>query len=284
MRLIRLFSSLGSYWFPPEQTELSDNFGNVVTRTQRMPGMSGSFDEFGMGRAPAESGNLRFAMWLEAGTPAALRRMVDAARALTDWPLSRLFIDPHDGDGPRWTWARVSNVTDPENVYALPHKRMKVTFDIQCASSRWFSRAGVLWSNDGLMSDTALMGTVPQVDQAAVEAGDMVSVFNAGDALALARIRWEGDGVDDFTDPVIRRVNPHAPTQILDEAAWTGTIGATDVVEIDGRAKSVKPTYAQLGTRSADWLVIPAGTTALEIDGTFPGEGLLTIDWWDTWV
>ena len=50
------FASLGSYTFPTTQSQIRDNFSDMVPRTVRIPGADGGFDQFGENKAQSEIG------------------------------------------------------------------------------------------------------------------------------------------------------------------------------------------------------------------------------------
>jgi len=282
MRLFRYMSPDGIYVFPP-QTEGGGNFGNAVQRTVRLPGMTGGFDEYGNGRAPGEVGNGRTMWYLKAQSMADMRRLTDEAAAMADMRAGLLFVNPFDGGEMRWTRARVSDISGPESVFDRPDKSLRVTANFQCRTGRWYSRAGQVFSDDGWMSDSGLYGLTPQVYQQAVDDGDTITVTNYGNAWASPFIRWEGDGSDTFTNPVLSRYDPDTG-ELIDRITYTGTVGINDVIEIDCRNFRVTPDYDAVSVYSASWLLLPPGSTTLVVTGTFPGDGLLTIEFWDTWV
>lgn len=282
MRLWRYFTREGIYVFPPQQ-EGGSNFGNAVQRTVRLPGMHGGFDEYGNGRAPGEMGNVRAMWYLRAQSMQDMRRKVDEAWSMADARAGLLFQNPYDGGPMRWTHARISDISGAESVFDRPDISLRVTANFQCRTGRWYSRADQVFSNDGWMSDTSLLGMTPQVYQQAVQNGSTVTVTNTGNAWASPFIRWEGDGSDTFTDPVLSRYDPDTD-ELIDQITYTGTVGINDVIEIDCRNFKVTPNYDAVSVNSASWLLLPPGSTTLKVTGTFPGDGLLTIDYWDTWV
>jgi hypothetical protein len=135
--------------------------------------------------------------------------------------------------------------------------------------------------NDDLTFGDGLTFAPLQLDQEAVSDGDTVTVTNRGNSPVSAYVRWEGNGTDSFTNPVITRKNWLG--EVVNQLTYTGTIGANDVIEIDGRSLDTT-TRSALTVLSSDWLTIPAGSWDLEISGTFTTNGLLTVDFWDAWV
>ena len=273
--------SIESYTFLQEnQVEYQDNFANILQHTVRVPGKDGGISVYGLGRGPAEVGNVRVTFWLHGEGAVATGTLVDAVNEMAYWGTRRLFKMSRYGEM-MWTWASVSSIQVPQVVRRMPHLRQQVQMTFQCPESKWYSAVGMLFLDDDLLFGDGESFPALKVDQEAVSNGSTVSVTNRGNAPVSAYVRWEGNGTDSFTNPVVTRKNWLG--QVVDQLTYTGTIGANDVIEID--ARSFKCTdITKLTRASGGWLTIPSGTWTLEISGTFTTTGLLTVDFWDGWV
>jgi len=274
--------SIQSYRFDPAQiVEYQDNFANLAQMSVKVPGKDGSIPVYGLGRGTADKGNVRITFLLKNHSDeVALANELLTVRGMPYWGLRRLYKYHRNGEL-MWTWANVSSIQDPQVVRRMPHLRQQVQMTFECPDSKWYARDGMYFFDDDLLFGDGLTFPALKVDQEAVSNGSTVSVTNNGNAPVSAYVRWDGNGTDSFTNPVITRKNWLG--EIVNQLTWTGTIGANDVVEIDARALKTT-TRANLTALSGDWLTIPSGTWDLEISGTFTTTGLLTVDFWDGYV
>jgi hypothetical protein len=280
--LIRFgLGSTESYDFvPARQAEYQDNFADIMQQSVRVPGKDGGLSPFGLGRGPAEVGNVRVSFWVHGGSMAETGHLVSLVKSMAYWGVRRLFKRHQNGEL-MWTWASVSSVQVPQVVRRMPHLRQQVQMTFQCLESKWYSAQGMLFFNDDDTFGDGLVFPPLKVDQEAVSDGSTVTVINRGNVPVSAYVRWDGNGTDSFTNPVITRKNWLDET--VNQLTYTGTIGANDVIEIDARSLTTT-TRSALTVLSGDWLTIPAGSWDLEISGTFTTTGLLTVDFWDGWV
>jgi hypothetical protein len=273
--------SIESYTFDQaNQTSLSSNFANILQRSVRLPGKDGGVSIYGKGRGPAEIGNVRVGFWVHGSSMADVGDKVASVREMSYWGLRRLFMKHRNGKT-MWTWASVSDVQDAQAVERLPHLRQQVQMTFQCPETRWYSRDGMYFMDDDHDMNDGLTLPSLKLDQEAVQDGSTVSVTNNGNAPVSAYVRWDGNGSNSFTNPVITRKNWAG--EVVDQLTYTDTIGANEVVEIDAR-KLTCTDVSKLTVLGLNWLTIPAGTWTLEISGTFTTTGLLTIDFWDGWI
>jgi len=273
--------SIESYLFDPAHiVEYQDNFANLTQMSVKVPGKDGAIPVYGMGRGTAAKGNVKVSFWVHGAGDAEVGAKVLAVRGMAYWGMRRLFKYHRNGKL-MWTWASVSSPHDPQVVRRIPHKRQLVQMTFECPESKWYAVDGMYFLDDDWLFGDGLTFPALKVDQTTVSDGSTVSVTNNGDAPVSAYVRWDGNGTDSFTNPVITRKNWVG--EAVNRLTWTGTIGANDVVEIDARARSCT-TRSKLTVLSGDWLTIPAGTWDLEISGTFTTNAKLTVDFWDGYV
>lgn len=270
-----------SYKFTPKnQTEYQDNFSNIMQSGVRVVGKDGVVTPYGLGRGPAESGNVSIRFWVFGDDIYDTGQQISQIRGLGYLGLRRLF-KLHSNGELMWTWASVSSVTTAQTVRRSSHLRQQVQVTFQCPETRWYGTPGMYFLDDELLFGDGLSFPPLKLDQEAVSNGSTVTVTNRGNAPVSAYVRWEGNGTDSFTNPVLVRKNWLGET--VNSLTYTATIGANDVVEIDARSYSVTSRNA-LTALSGDWLTIPAGSWTLTVSGTFTSTGLLSIDFWDGWV
>jgi phage-related protein len=126
-----------TYTFPAFQSQLRDNFSDMVPRTVRIPGADGGFDQFGTGKAPTEIGNVSVTFEQYADDNLALQTYRDLVRAMAAWGVCVLSKECGD-EGTRYCYARVNSITmteapnDPVN-----NQKLTVTVDFQVAEPYW---------------------------------------------------------------------------------------------------------------------------------------------------
>ena len=138
--LLRFGTGSTIYEFTPDnQVSLSDNFGNAVPQTTRLPGVSGGLDEYGRGIAPTEIGNVSVTFWLFFSSTADKTAKLDALKTMQSWGVQRLFKQSSDNNADeRYCDARINNIRTPENAKDLPHERIRVSINFQVSNPFWF--------------------------------------------------------------------------------------------------------------------------------------------------
>jgi hypothetical protein len=135
------------YNFPTTQTQLRDNFSDMVPRTVRVPGTDGGFDQFGEGKAPSEIGNVSvtFEQYSEDDNLQTLR---DAVREMAAWGVQLLTRVTSD-ESERYCYARVNSITMTEAPNdPIGGRKLTATVDFQVAEPYWFT-VGTWGATDG---------------------------------------------------------------------------------------------------------------------------------------
>src|SRR5687768_4199120 len=102
-----------SYTFPTTQSQLRDNFSDMVPRTTRIPGADGGFDQFGEEKAPSEIGSVSVSFEQYADSNEDLQTKRDLVRAMAAWGVCTLHKDC-GAEGTRYCSARVNSITMTE--------------------------------------------------------------------------------------------------------------------------------------------------------------------------
>lgn len=267
---MRRVLSFGDYTFPdtiPARGEiLRTNFANGVTRTVRLPGMDGGYDEYGSDRLASEIGNVRYRFMLVAETPSEMADLRDEVMALADLGITELTIETPAGDE-RWTWAKVNNISMPTQPDVYSDKMVEVTIDWQVTLPRWFSD-----SEDS-----------PQVE-ACSGTDTTFMVANGGNAAAVPIFTI--DPSTDLTSGItIQRL---VSAVVVDEIDFDAALLASDVLVIDCKALAVKKNGSDAyGTAfSADhpaWLRLLPGDNTIKVILGGGESASVTVEWNDTW-
>jgi hypothetical protein len=151
----------GGYTFPVDGLSINDNFGDVVTKTSRLPGLSGGFDEYGSGQAPNEVGNVSISFVLVAQTRSAMQAMRDAVKALERKGQQELRWMPEGFTEYRFCNARISNIRIPQRPSEHTDLHQPVSINFQVSDPCWYSYPFEVWYLDGsvlLDGETNLVG------------------------------------------------------------------------------------------------------------------------------
>jgi len=233
-RLINFVQGNDSYAIENVQDQ-QDNFANVVPRTRRIVGSDGGFDEFGTDPAPAEIGNLQTQIVLRAKVEADMTAKVDNLRKLSRVSKGFLFMELEDGTI-RWAKARVNNISTPvsEDGHSGYIIRARVAF--QLSDPHWYENnteeplwGQFTWGNfvyGGDVTPNAVSGATTDF-----------TVTVGGTVQVLPRILIACGGGETAENVTIQR---RVDGATVDEITFTDVLIATDEVEIDCGAKSVK--------------------------------------------
>lgn len=260
-----------TYTFPLDsQINFHDNFSQLLTRTKRLPGADGGFDELGDERGMSEVGTVQASFWLKFTNNADASDQVLDFKAMADYGVGRLFMQPTDLSlGERFCWARIDHLNAAQNVQDLPHKRQKVEAIWQVADPFWLTAGtGILWG-DGVSKWGAGAsvkwggGSVTSVSGLSTVA----AYSNDGNAYTLPTISLRPDTGQSCHDPIIRRIVNGAP---VDEVKYLGNLAEADYLFIDCRRKAVwlngEAVYNHLFSfKNEDWLRLLPGSNSLEV-------------------
>lgn len=281
MHILKRFGETGSsqaYGFPQaRQMTFLDNFGDLVTKTNRMAMSHGGFDELGIGRGLSEIGNVQAEFMLLFTSYEDATDQLDAIRQMNDWGVQRLFMQPIDqGATERWCLARVNDISGGQNVQNMPHKfqRVKVTF--QVADPFWYTAGNqALWDgtydwNGAIDWDGTGFTTVT--------GSGSLSVTNSGNAFTVGRFVAEVTGATAFNRLIVRRMVNNG---IQDQWVLNGDFVQNDVIEVDPRKQWVIVNgVSQIGNftfRHPDWLRLLPGSNTIEVVADQAGAQLSTI-------
>jgi len=176
---LKTFGNGGAYLytFPTTQSQVRDNFSDVVPRTVRVPGANGGFDQFGLDPAPTEIGNVAVTFDIEVADPDLMQAERDEIRAMAAWGVQKLIKQCGD-EGERYCWARVNSIGMTESPAGSQGSistniLLRVTVDFQVAEPGWFDDTA--W--DTPTSLTTLDATTGNPTQTEVTIGGLFPVF-----------------------------------------------------------------------------------------------------------
>ena len=262
MRLTRF----GDYVFPA-QTEFSTNFGEVMLKTVKLPGVDGGFDIYGDDMAPKAVGNVRVGLWLLANNEAEMRWRVDEVYALAGLGRERLYLDPRNGEANRYTWAKLNNVQSSENAKNAPHRMMKLTLSFQCEEPYWLGQgteAPYYGGGFTYGSGAVFGGGTTSYDLTGLSTD--LTVTNNGNAHTYPRIILEPQTGDSCENVVIQRI---VSGSVVETVSYTGVLDDTNQLVIDCRNVSVAldgvAAYAALTVTRGYWLMLKPGANTVRV-------------------
>lgn len=289
-KLLRIGLGNRSYVFSPdEQASIQGDFGDTEPTSNKVLGGDGGVYAYGYDRSPLSVGNVQAYFWKHAqhaNDMAAIRRELQVMQSWGPLHLVKQFMDGTQV----WTWGIITNVRMPQSVQNVPHRMQQVQINFHCPLARWYGHNGsaLYGVAEGVML-SGLPFLTPKIDRVEVGDGDTVTITNNGTMHSGAYIRWEAPEGVSITNPTITRENDYS--QVVDSIQYTGTLEENDVVDIEARGhllqenNVVVPNIDKLTVLHGAWLELPPGTSTLNISGTFVGgDGLLTVDCWDTYT
>jgi len=268
MNVLKQFGETGSgqlYTFPSTQITYLDNFGDLVTKTNRMAFMHGGFDELGYGRGLSEIGNVQAEFWLEYDSIQDATDKLDAIRSMNDWGVQRLFMQPTDlSAAQRWCLARVNDVSNGMNVRDIPHQRQRVKLSFQVADPFWYTNG-----NQALWDGTYDWDSTINWDGSGlttVTGSGTLTVTNNGNAFTVGRFVAKVTGAQAFNQLIVRRL---VNENIIDEWVINREFVQNDVVEVDPRKQWViingYDRFSDFEFRHPDWLRLLPGSNSISV-------------------
>lgn len=274
MPLNRFEADGNTYAFPTNVGAYSDNFGDVVVRNTRLPGVDGGFDEYLSDPAARELGSIRQGFTLQSDTKEGLDTLRDNVRAMLLWGKGYLYYRPtnYPTDGERRCWCRLSNLQMPRDD-SMANYWQRVT--------AIFSASAPIWEAVGSASVDTINHTGTQTDG---------TVNNGGNAIALPTVRIACGAGQAMTGPIyIRRMDG---TDVVDEVKYTYNLTANTYLEFD--ANEWRVTYNDGSDQDAydktfdflhpDWLrLMPGDNTIRVVSGDAGDVATVTVTYRDTW-
>lgn len=265
MDLLTRFGNI--YTFPNSQINLSTTFGELVTRTRRLPGVDGGFDDLGDGRGLSEIGKVKSDFWLFFDNRADASAKTDSIKRIADAGVQRLFMQPIDRNMPeRWCFARLNNINIPQAAKDQPHKRAQVSLTFQASDPFWYGQGNsAVWAGGARYGD----GTRWSGNVATVVSGvnTILTLNNSGSAYTYVQVAIRPTLGQSCSDPILRRI---VDGDIIDEVTYVGTLNALDNLSIDSRRASVRLNHvsaytSQFHTKTLHFLRLMPGSNTIQI-------------------
>lgn len=258
------------YDFPPTIMRWSDNFANLVTQSDRLPGLDGGFDVYGSSPAPSEIGTVDVSFWIVPLNEQQITDLKDQMRAIAGWGKLPLFLQPYDlTKAERYCNARVKSINMPEDAELCTNKQQEIRITFEVPEARWFAfptgtnqsywdGVSSIWGSPaciwGGSAGIAYTGPGPQT----------VNVTTVGNAVTLPLIKLTCSAVQTITNPLIERV---VNGLVIDSIQFTGSIPAGEVLIIDTQRLQAKlnatDVYDNLTILRSNWLSLPPGLSQL---------------------
>ena len=272
MRTLKRFvAGSNIYYFPVnEQVNYFDNFSELLTMNDRLPGAHGGFDNLGDGRGLSEIGTIRVDFWLKYPSLALATSMLDDFHKMQAWGVGRLFMQPTDPTASeRFCWVRWDNPSSQQDVHELPHEQMKVSATFSAPDPFWLSSSGITawgagssvtwgggssikWGGGSVTTYSGLTNTV--------------TLTNNGNTFTQPTISIRPDTGQTCTNPIIRRI---VNGTVVDEVSYNGTLGEGDHLFIDCRKAAVTLNgvvkYDLFDFKHPAWLRLEPGDNSLQI-------------------
>ncbi len=298
----------GDYTFPGTDLNFSPNFGDVVPRTGRLPGVDGGYDEYGSMPAPGEVGNITLSFKLVTRQRSAMPALRDEVLALLNMGKQVLRWTPEGEDTFRFCWARVNNIRIAQQPSKQTGLSQSVVISFQVSAPTWQSYPHTgLWFWDGTYNfdGTKSFLGLPQHN---LTAGTEFTITNNGTAPIFPILNFEcrqstvlrlGVWAESFG---LQRISTSGA--ILDAFIWSGQLKwlnshtnsnhlvvncrAYTVVHEDNDVGNIN-SFANFWSQRAQFFRFEPGENLIRVTGVFYTEvGMLlplrlTLDYTDGW-
>lgn len=286
-RITKFVAGGNTYNFPTDTGDLDyqDNFAALDSRTKRLPGADGGYDELGDGRGLSGVGRIQFSFYLVSATREGMQALRDAARKMADWGVGRLYFQPTDPAAAlRWTWARVDEVRirEDRHLHSDLFQRVQITFE--ASEPFWYTDSGLaVWGGGWTWGGGTLWGGGSVT---AVTTSTTLSLTNNGNAYTQATISIKG-GATPPSDILIRRMVEGEP---VDEVRWARALSTGERLFIDCRRLGVwlegqRKYDAAFSFRNPWWLRLLPGSNSIKVQLGSTGEQIdLKVNYRERWT
>lgn len=238
--------TFGTYTFPNYLADWEDNFSELETRAMRLPGLDGGFNNDGDEPSPTQIGRVTLALTIISDTRAGMDALRDAASALASSGVQKLTHDPLEPTAAnRWCFAKIKEINMPEKLDEHTDLWQRVKIEFLVADPHWYVTNKWPWE----IGDGSIIGsgglTIGSGAASIVAAGASTSstITQNGNTYAVPMVSILPGAGNTCENPKVQRLVDGA---VVDEIAYTGVLGATDEIYVDGRT--------QLATLNADSL------------------------------
>lgn len=263
---IRAFIANGNtYTFPTNSGDQSFNapFANIPARITRLPGTSGGFDEYGLGRGASDPGIVEVNIVLESDTRAGMQTLRDNLRAMAAWGKGRLIDTINSVD--RWCWARITlaDIKEQRHMHTDLQQPVKLTFSV--SDPYWYTiGTDILWGGGSLWGGGGKWGGTI-VAQSVTTSGTF-SITNNGNADTLARVVVSNASGSTVYYPRIQRIVNGA---IRDELYYNGSIATGTQLILKPQNHSATITgvnvISNLTFKHPDWMRLLPGANSFSV-------------------
>lgn len=286
-RLLRFAGGGHNYTFSQFQRAYRDNFSNLVTQTNRVPGVSGGFNERGDDPLSSAIGDISIQIRLVANTRDEMTALRDQVKEMASWGMQRLFMQPSDPNlGERWCDAVINNIDMPEKRHEHTDLWQEVSINFHVPFPFWHEIGTENWSwGDGtLWGSKDWGGSATPKACSGLETEFAVDV--AGSATTNPRITIACGAGQTASNPQIERI---VGGVVVDRIAIPETLVTGDSYEINCRAKSFKKNGVDAYTSAVyfnhyDLMQLPVGTQTIRVKFDNPTDAAsVTMRWFTLW-
>jgi hypothetical protein len=261
-----------TYTFDPtKQADIRDNFRRVISKTTRLPGLDGGFDEYGMGRAPHEVGTVRTSFWLgDFATLADATAALDELGALPSWGVRRLWKQPTDTAlDTRFCEARVIEIPNDVRVFDLPHKRRQIEISFEVSNPVWIGAGteAITWGGGSLWGDGSVWGGTGTWEAVSGPETTFTVTVADGNTPTPPRINFECEAGETAENIIIERL---VGGVVHDRLAFNDVLTAGDQLGFNCRALTVRLNNVNAYTSAfafdtARWFTLEPGANNIRV-------------------
>lgn len=263
----------------------SNNFSDLVTNTSRLPALDGSFDEYGLDKAPQESGFVRLTLKAKAAALADPDSLRDNLRAIARWGVRKLYMNTDAGQE-RFCFARLNNLSLPRQDASSP-LIFTASLTFQVSYPAWLTPGteAWLWGEDTTWGDGEDWGSDAAASHACAGEETAFTETVAGNHDTLPRISVQCGTAETASHILIQRL---VEGEVIDEISWSGDLGNDDQLLINCRDFSVTlngaDAYAQFENLTPDWLKLEPGDNEIAVLMAGSGDAcIVRLHYYEAW-
>lgn len=245
----------------------SHNFNDLVNVSDSLPGMHGSYDQYGSGEAPAADGVVRVSFVVAVQDTALMTAKLDALNAMARDKKGYLFSQPDDPTASeRWCVARLDNLSEPNKVNDHTDYWMRATATFAVNDPHWYTTGtgAAIWGQFK-WGQQIWGGEAPKHTFSGTQT-DLTIAVSEGNAPAQANITVSIGAGETAENVTLQRI---VDGLVVEEVKFTDTLVEGDSLKIKVNAKSVKKNavaaYANFEAKNNRWLRLLPGSNTIRV-------------------
>lgn len=289
-RITRFKAGKNTYDFQYLQ-DWSANFAKATTSNTSIPGMHGSFDNYGDEPAAAPAGSVQLNFALYSSDAEEMTQFKNELRSMGRWGKGRLYMQPDDPNAAeRFCFARFDDISDPENLNRHTSILMRVSAAFSVSDPHWYTQGTYppVWGDGTKWGSGAKWGGGALPNACAGTQTDF-TITREGNAPTRPQLVIQCGAAQTAEDVTIQRLENGV---VVDEVKYTGVLNNHDLLIINAWSLSVRLNNADGyddrfvdPVANMDWFYLLTGENALRVKMKNSGDACsVTVKYYEAWL